>query len=149
MVMLLQSPGTRCWSWVPPGPTGWYETTYSVAAPGLSHVSSMELSLIPVTRRFSGGATDGKGRGKESVRVCVAYPPTHPWGRVRGSAGGTWAWALGWGLCVICGCINCYSKAKAQESLTSAALAPRVYHRCWDELCWHFARLPNFCPWCL
>lgn len=76
MVMLLQSPGTRCWSWVPPGTAGWYETTYSVAAPGLSQASSMELSLIPATRRFSGGDTGGKGRGKESVRVCVAYSST-------------------------------------------------------------------------
>lgn len=135
MVMLLQSPGTLCWSWVPPGTAGWYETTNSVAAPGLSQASSMELSLIPVTRRFSGGDTGGKGRGAEcqGVRGLFFTP-------VGGCAG--LLVGHGHGLGVLC--YLWLSEQLQQGEGSGEPVTLRVEPPSWDE-----PHLSNFCLWCL
>lgn len=51
--------------------------------------------------------------GRESVTVCVAYSSLL-WEGVQVC----WCdMGAGWGLCAICGCLNSYSRVKAQENL--------------------------------
>lgn len=133
MVMVLQSPGTRCWSWDPPGPAAWYDTTYSVAAPGLSHASSMEPSLIPVTRRFSGGTTDGEREGE--------HQDVHD----LSSSHGVWVcWLdMGKGSCLGVMCSQVLLQGKGSGEPACTAIVKVDHHQYLDKTQWLFACLPN------